>query len=538
MAGVDGAGRSWTDIYDTLTRADRAEDLERLATAAYMLGRDEEYCSALERAHHAHLERGAGLPAARCAFWLGLNLMLRGETGRATGWMGRAQRLVERAASECVEQGYLMLPAMFRHEAAGDLEAAAATAGAAGTIGERFGDADLFALCAQARGTYLVMLGRPEEGLALLDEAMVAVTAGELSPIASGLVYCGVILGCQAAYEPRRAHEWTAALTQWCERQPDMVAFTGRCLIHRAEIMCLHGAWEDAVREAQRAARRCEEGGNRAAGGEAVYLQGEVHRLRGELASAEAAYREASQAGREPQPGLALLRLAQGDAAAAAAAIRRALGETVDAPGRARLLPAHVEVLLAQGETEEARGAAVELGAIAEGQQDGMLGAMAAFAAGAVALAAGDPGAALGSSRRAAQLWQRLEAPYETARARALVGLACRELGDEDTAAFELEAARGVFAGLGALPDLARAEALASPATPEFHGLTAREQEVLRLVAAGRSNREIASELVLSEHTVARHLQNIFAKLGVSSRTAASALAWSEMTTRPPQRSW
>ena len=228
------------------------------------------------------------------------------------------------------------------------------------------------------------------------------------------------------------------------------------------------------------------------AGGEAVYLQGEVHRLRGELASAEAAYREASQAGREPQPGLALLRLAQGDGAAAAAAIRRALGEAVDAPGRARLLPAHVEVLLAQGETEEARGAAIELGAIAEGQQDGMLGAMAAFAAGAVALAAGDPGAALGPSRRAARVWQRLEAPYETARARALVGLACRELGDEDTAAFELEAARGVFAGLGALPDLARAEALASPATPEFHGLTAREQEVLRLVAAGRSNREIA----------------------------------------------
>ena len=355
MAVVDAAGRSWTEIYDTLTRADRAEDLERLATAAYMLGRDEEYCSALERAYHAHLERGGGLPAARCAFWLGLNLMLRGETGRATGWMGRAQRLVEREESECVEQGYLMLPAMFRHEAAGELEAAAATAGAAGAIGERFGDADLFALCAQARGTYLVMLGRPEDGLALLDEAMVAVTAGELSPIASGLVYCGVILGCQAAYEPRRAHEWTAALTQWCERQPDMVAFTGRCLIHRAEIMCLHGAWEDALQEAQRAARRCEEGGNRVAGGEAVYLQGEVHRLRGELASAEAAYREASQAGREPQPGLALLRLAQGDGAAAAAAIRRALGEAVDAPGRARLLPAYVEVLLAQGETEEAR---------------------------------------------------------------------------------------------------------------------------------------------------------------------------------------
>ena len=535
---MDAADRSWTDIYDTLTRAERAEDLERLATAAYMLGRNEEYCRALERAHHAHVDRADGLRAARCAFWLGLELMLRGETGPATGWMGRAQRLVERSGGECVEQGYLLLPAMFRHEAAGDLEAAAATAAEALACAERFGDQDLFALAAQAQGTLLVMLGRAGDGLALLDEAMVAVTTGELSPIVSGLVYCGVILGCQAAYEPRRAHEWTSALTQWCERQPDMVAFTGRCLTHRAEIMCLHGAWEDALAEAQRAARRCEESGNRVASGEAVYLQGEVHRLRGELASAEAAYREASQAGREPQPGLALLRLAQGDGAAAAAAIRRALGEAVDPPGRARLLPAQVEVLLAQGETEAARGAAVELGAIAEGQEEGMLGAMAAFAAGAVALAAGDPGAALGSSRRAAKAWQRLEAPYETARARALVGLACRALGDEDTAAFELEAARGVFAGLGAAPELARVEALAAPATPEFHGLTAREQEVLRLVAAGRSNREIAADLVLSEHTVARHLQNIFAKLGVSSRTAASALAWSEMTTRPPPRSW
>jgi len=539
VGGVGVAGNTWTDVYEALTRAGPlpADELERLATAAYMLGRDGDYVSGLERAHQAHLERGAGLRAARCAFWLGLALMLRGETGRATGWMGRAQRLVEREGVDCVEQGYLMLPAMFRHEAAGDLEAAAATAGAAGAVGERFGDPDLFALCAQAHGTFLVMLGRAEEGLALLDEAMVAVTAGELSPIVSGLVYCGVILGCQVAYEPRRAHEWTAALTEWCERQPDMVAFTGRCLTHRAEIMCLHGAWEEALQEARRAGRRSEEGGNRLARGEAVYLQGEVHRLRGELAAAEEAYREASRAGREPQPGLALLRLAQGDGAAAAAAIRRALGEARDPPARARLLPANVEVALALGETEDARAAAVELGRLAAGQEDGMLGAMAAFAAGAVALAAGDPGDALDASRRAAHVWQQLEAPYETARARALVGLACGALGDDDTAAFELEAARGVFAGLGAAPDLARVEALMRPA-PEFHGLTAREQEVLRLVAAGRSNREIAAELVLSEHTVARHLQNIFAKLGVSSRTAASALAWSEMTTRPPPRSW
>ena len=537
---MEVGGHSWTDEYEALTRGGPlpADELERLATAAYMLGRDADYFGSLERAHQAHLDDGEALRAARCAFWVGINLMLRGETGPAMGWMGRAQRLVEREGRDCAERGYLLLPAMFRHEAEGDLEAAAATAGEAVACGERFGDRDLFALAAHSQGAFLISLGRVAEGLALLDEAMVAVTAGELSPIASGLVYCGVILGCQAAYEPRRAQEWTAALTGWCEQQPDMVAFTGRCLAHRAELMWLHGAWPEALEEARRAARRSVEGKNELAAADALYVQGEVHRLAGELAAAEEAYREASRSGREPQPGLALLRLAQGDGAAAAAAIRRALGEAVAPPDRARLLPAQVEILLARGEVDEARAAAVELTRIADGQESRMLAAMADGAVGAVALAAGDPDDALAASRRSARTWQQLEAPYEAARARAIVGLACRALGDEDTAAFELEAARGVFAALGAAPDLARVEAMLKPAAHDAHGLTAREQEVLRLVASGKSNREIASELVLSEHTVARHLQNIFAKLGVSSRTAASALAWSEMTTRPPPRSW
>ena len=407
------------------------------------------------------------------------------------------------------------------------MPSAVAVSAEAAAIAERFGDRDLFALAAQAQGLFLVMDGRGEEGLVLMDEAMVSVTTGELSPIVSGLVYCGVILGCQAAFEPARAREWTAALAQWCEQQPDMVAFTGRCLTHRAEIMCLHGGWPEALAEARRAGVRCEQSGNLNAGGEAAYVQGEIQRLRGADDAAEKAYRMAARWGREPQPGLALLRVGQGKADAAAAAIRRALAETAEPPLRARLLPACVEILLAAGELADARAACEELEQIAGAHASGMLGAMASHARGAVSLAEGEPRAALPALRRAAQQWQGLQAPYEAARARALVGQACRALEDDEGAAFELEAARGVFAGLGAAPDLMRVESLIDGAGgDDVHGLTARELEVLRLVAAGKSNREIATELVLSEHTVARHLQNIFAKLRVSSRTAAGAFAF------------
>ena len=252
------ARRAWLDAYESLAAADRvlrlgAQDLELLATSAYMLGRAEDYLRSLERAYQLHRDAGEPLRAVRCAFWVGLSLALQGESGRAGGWLGRAQRLLERAGRDCVERGYLLTPVMFEREAAGDLEDAAAIAADVAAIGERFGDADLFALAVHSQGSFLVKLGRVREGLGLLDEAMVAVTAEELSPIASGLVYCGVILGCQEAYEPRRAREWTAALTRWCEQQPDMVAFTGRCLTHRAEIMCLRGAWQEALEEARRA---------------------------------------------------------------------------------------------------------------------------------------------------------------------------------------------------------------------------------------------------------------------------------------------
>jgi DNA-binding CsgD family transcriptional regulator len=524
---------AWRDAYDSLSLADQvapvgADDLELLATAAYMLGRDDDYVRGLERAHQLHVDGGDGPRAVRCAFWIGMNLMTRGEIGRGTGWLGRARRLVEREPSDCVERGFLLMPLMFEREAARDYEGAIAIARQAAAIGERFADADLFALAAQGQGILLIQQGRVVEGLALLDEAMLAVTAGELSPMVNGFVYCGVIMGCQAAHEPRRAREWTVALSRWCERQPDMVSFTGTCLVHRAEIMQLDGAWPAALAEAQRAVERCALAGNAAAAAQAVYRQGEVHRLQGRFAAAEEAYRDARRRGYEPQPGLALLRLAQGNGEAAAAAIRRLVAETAEPAKRAVLLPAHVEIALAVGDLPAARLAGRELEEIAARHQHGMMGAIVAYARGAIALAGGDARAALIALRHAHVLWRELEAPFEAARARVLVGLACAALGDEDTAAMELEAARDVFAQLGALPDLERVDALVARGAPaDAHGLTARELQVLRLVAGGASNREIATALVISEHTVARHLQNIFVKLGVSSRTAAGAFAFS-----------
>ena len=524
---------AWGDTYEFLSRADsasplEADDLWLLATAAYMLGRDDDYLSALERAHHAHLDAARPLPAVRCAFWIGLNRLVRGEMSRATGWFARARRLLEREQDDCVERGYLLIPVLLQEAHAGDWEAASATAADVTEIAERFDDSDLLALAGHEQGHALVRQGQVEDGLRLLDEAMVAATAGELSPIATGLVYCSVIAYCQDLYELRRAREWTDALTQWCEEQPDMVAHTGVCLVHRAEILELQGAWGAALEEARRARERCAQGMvNQRALGQAVYLQGEVHRLQGEFAAAEEAYREASRYGSEPQPGLALLRLAQGNGQAAGAAIRRAVGETSDPLRRARLLPGYVDVMLAVGANEEARRACRELEDISAGHGGAVLGAMSAGARGAVALADGDAGAALVTLRHARQVWQELDAPYEAARMRVLVGLGCRDLGDEDSAALELEAARRVFEQLGAPWDVARVESLARSAAPvDAHGLTPRELQVLRLVATGETNKAIAAELVLSERTVDRHVSNILTKLGVRSRAGATAYAY------------
>jgi DNA-binding CsgD family transcriptional regulator len=524
------AEQAWTEAFEGLSKADGveslgADDLELLAEAAYMLGREAEYLATLERAHRARRDDGEPMAALRCAFWVGINLARRGELGQASGWLGRAQRLLDGEGGDRVERGYLILPRVFEEEASGELEAAAATAAEVAAIGERFGDPDLFALAAHEQGHILIKVGRIKEGLALLDETMVAVAAGELSPIVSGIVYCGVILACRDAHEVRRATEWTAALSAWCSRQPDLVAFTGRCLLHRAELMQSRGAWSEALLEAQRACRRCEEGENPAAAGEAEYRRGEIERLLGEFETAERAYREASRRGREPQPGLALLRMAQGDREGASVALGRALSEATETGGRLSLLPAQVEISLAVGDLDAARAACRELEAIAA-SDDGALAATAAQAQGIVALALGDPPDALAALRRAENIWRELKFPYEMARVREQVGLACRALGDEETARLELEASSSAYADLGATPDSSRVESLLERQPEGDSVLTKRELEVLWHLASGETNKEIAAELVLSERTVDRHVSNLFAKLGVSNRAAATAYAY------------
>ena len=512
----------WSDAYRSLSGGDvrDPEQLEQLATAAYMLGREDEYLDALERAYHAHVEGGRTEGAIRCAFWLTLTLLLRGEQARATGWLSRAERLLDRHGGDCVEQGYVLLPKVLARHVTGDHAAARDRAATAAEIAERFGDADLHTLALHEQGLCLLRLGEVEAGLALLDEAMVAVAGGDLSPIVTGLVYCSVIDGCQEVYALRRAQEWTAALGRWCDEQGDMVAFTGRCLVHRAEILELHGAWDEALREAGRAGA----GSGRAAG-QAWYRQGELRRLQGDLAGAATAYREASRRGSDPQPGLALLRLAQGNHDAASAAIARALAEAVEPVDRIPLLPACVEIMLAAAELDAARAACAELERVAPAFASSLLDALVGQARGAVELAAGDARAALVALRPAGRAWRELGVPYEDARVRVLVALACRELGDADSAALDLETAREAFAALHATPDVARVDGLLGRA-PATHGLTPRELEVLRLVAAGKTNKAIAATLVLSERTVDRHVSNIFAKLGASSRTAATAYAY------------
>lgn len=512
---------NWQDAYTAFTGRDLdAADLELFARSAYMLGRDDEYVSALEQAHRAHLRDGAPMRALRCAFWIGHSWLFRGHVAPATGWFGRARRLLERERDDVAERGYVLITDMLDHLMSGEAEAAGVVAAEIVEVGERFGDDDLVALGMMEQGHSLVRCGNTPDGLRLIDESMVAVTTGELSPIVAGIVYCNTISFCREVYQLRRVREWTAALTRWCARQPGMVAHKGVCLVHRAEIMTLSGAWDEALAELGRLGEDLTRGVlNERARGDAAYREAEVRRLRGEFALAEDGYRRASALGRQPQPGHALLLLAQGRSGSAAAMIRRIVAETSRGLPRVALLPAYVEIMLVAGDLDAAAGACRELGEIAGQQENDAIDAMSWQARGALALASGEPEAALASLRKAWQAWHQIEAPYEAARSRALIARACSLLGDNDSCALEMQAALETLTALGARPEVAAL-------VPDHrHGLSDREIEVLRLVATGRSNRQIAAALFLSEHTVARHLQNIFVKLGVSSRTAASAFA-------------
>ena len=524
--------QAWVDAYTQLSAADRdaalqPEDLEQLATAAYLLGKDVESSDIWARAHQQFLSKGDVDRAVRCAFWLAFGLLDRGEQARAGGWLSRARRLLDDGPRDCVEQGYLLLPVAFECINRGDLSGAVSRYARAEQIGERFGERDLVALARHARGRSLIRMGQTHEGVSLLDEAMVAVEAGDVSPRVAGDVYCSVISGCLEIWDLRRARQWTAEMTEWCEAHPDLIAYNGQCLLRRAEILQLRGAWPDAVDAALQACERCLQSSDRAASGAAWYRRAELHRLRGESARAEEAYRESSRHGYKPHPGLALLRLSQGQIDSAATAIRLAVDEAGERRVRSKLLPAHVEIMLAAHDVQAARLAADELTQIAVDLDASLLHAVAAQARGAVLLTEGDVRAGLSALRQAWLIWQQIEAPYDAARVRVLIGLACRELGDADAAEMEFDAARTVFHQLGAVPDLARAEMLSRVAVPgATGGLSAREGQVLRLVAAGKTNRRIASELFISERTVDRHVSNIFVKLNVSSRAAATAYAY------------
>jgi len=525
------ARQAWSEVTALLSGPATAgqlefADAERLAIANHMLGRVAEADEAIERAHHLAVDSGDVAGAARTAFWLGFGLLQRGEHARGGGWLARAARLLDEEGVERVEQGYLLLPVGLRTLGEGELDVALATFESIASIAERFADEDLATLGRLGRGRCLLALGERTRGLALIDDAMLATTDGDVSPHIVGIVYCAAIDACQEIFDLGRAQEWTAALSRWCEAQPDSVPYRGRCLVYRAELMVFHGEWRDAADEARLAHERLAGPPPEEAMGEALYQLAELERLRGSFGAAEAAYRDAGEHGRRPEPGMALLRLAQGRPEIAAAAIRRAVDESEDSPVRPRLLGPCVEILLAGGRLDDARTAADELARIATEAGYPLLYAMADAAVGAVHVAAGDARSGLPRLRRAFAGWQALDSPYEAARVRVLIAEACRLLGDHDAAEIELAAATRVFRDLGAAPDLARIGPAAVPAPSGDDGLTAREVEILRLLATGLTNRAISVDLVISERTVDRHVSNIFAKVGVSSRSAATAYAY------------
>ncbi len=508
-----------------------AGDLERLGNAAYLTGKDAQATSAWARGYDALVSDGDYRRAARLGFWLSLALLLGGNPAQSRGWLNKTQRMIDDAETPCAELGLLLvLDGLFKMFGGGAAEAAAQFERAT-ALAQEHDDSEALAVSVLSHGQALVQMRRVKEGIALLDEAMVAVTSGAVSPIMAGVIYCAVILTCESVHDLHRAHEWTVALDQWCGEQSELVAFRGQCLVHRSELLQFKGDWSGALEEARRASELLpERSGTLAA--RAMYRQAELHRLTGDYEQAEKHYQLAGAKGFEPQPGLSMLRLAQGDVESATAAIRRVVGEagTPQGPGagpqRVQVLRHYVEIMLASEDLGAARAAAEELEAIAADTNAPVLKATAAQARGTVVLAGGEPERALPFLREAWMIWQQLDAPFESAAVRVLIGRACVQEGDAETGKIHLDAAATVFERLGASHDAAGLRQHNPIRGDAAANLSARELQVLAAVATGKTNRQIAAKLGISEHTVARHMANIFNKLGVTTRTAASAFAF------------
>jgi DNA-binding CsgD family transcriptional regulator len=496
------------------------DELDTLGVAAYLIGREAEAFTHWTGAHAACLDTGDIQRAARIGIQLSQALGFKGDIGRASGWVARVRQLLDQTA-ECVEHGYLEHAAgMCRIFEDGDLPGARELFARAAKVADRFGDRELRVLANLGVGRCVIYLGDVAEGLALLDEVMVSVEAAEVSPIVAGDAYCTVIDGCHELFDVRRCEVWSESFTRWCEAQPDLVLYRGHCLLHQAELLQLHGRWAEGVDAARQACERLAEPVNDLVIGGAHYVEAELRRLRGEFAAAEQAYERAHQNGCDPNPGLSLLRLAQGRVDAAGAGVRRALAESEGRIARAKVLGAYAEIMLAAGDVDAADDAVHELAGIALEFGSPLLRAQAAQLTGAARLAHGDTTGALVSLRAALSGWTDLDAPYDAARTRLLIADACDSVGDADGAAMERRAARTILDRLAA-ESRTRGTRTEPPA-----GLSEREVEVLALVAEGRTNRAIAEALFISEKTVTSHLSHIFTKLGVSSRAAATAFAY------------
>jgi ATP/maltotriose-dependent transcriptional regulator MalT len=525
------AAKEWRQAHDALCQVGaelELDDLWRVVWASSLCGREDASLAALERIYQAHAEAPDPRPAARAAFWLGFHMARLGETSRAGGWLSRAERCLERYGEDCVERGYLLIPRIRKLHQAGEYALALEVATQAVDWAERFDDADLRAWCVNLQGRFKLQQGELTRGLELLDDAMLTVTGGELSPVITALAYCAAIDSCQGVYALERVREWTESMRGWCEAQPQLSSFTGECLVKRAEIMELAGKWHEALSEAQHAEERYLTWLGPQAAGEALYRQGEIQRLRGDFEQAEELYRRANEVGWDAQPGLSLLRLAQGRTDAALQSLKRAVLAARHALARAKLLPAYIEALLAASKVSEARDASRELDEIAARFGTPVMAALAGRVRGRVELAEGDAATASVSLREAFAVLQQLGAPYLAAQVRVQLACAYQVLGDEDGAQLEIGAARKCFEQLGAKSEVAAIDALTARAADpaDAHGLSPRELEVLRLVAAGKTNKQIGSELCLAEKTVDRHVSNILAKLNVPSRAGATAFAY------------